>query len=226
MNAMKKLLLVEDAQEVAEVIFDYFEDEPFELDYASTGTQGLQLALNERYDCIVLDIMLPGLDGISVCRQLREMGNNVPIIMLTARDTPQDELAGLQTGADDYIVKPFDLTLLEARIQSVIRRSSGAGFKKRLECGSLEIDVSTHQVWREGQELQLSPSGFKILRLLMERFPQVVTREELENMLWPDEVPDQDVLRKHIYQLRSKVDKPFVGEVIKTVPKSGYKLIG
>jgi len=219
-----KVLLVEDCQDVAEVIFDYFEDSEFELDYAATGTHGLSLAQSQPYDCMILDIMLPGIDGISLCKQLRQEGINTPIIMLTARDTNADMLIGLQQGADDYIVKPFDLELLEARIKSLIRRSSGSGFKTKLQCGAIKIDLASHQVWRDDQEIKLNPSGFKILKLLVEKCPALATKQEIENLLWPDDLPDQDILRKHIYQLRTKLDKPFNQELIKTVPKLGYKL--
>lgn len=224
-----KILLVEDSKAVAEVVYDYFEGAKFEgveydLDYAPTGNLGFQLAQENRYDCIILDIMLPGMDGISVCKELRALGNDTPIIMLTARDTNQDMLTGLKTGADDYVVKPFDLELLEARIQAVIRRTKGAGFKTTLTVGDLTMDLSSHQVTRSGQSIKLNPSNFKVLKLLMEKHPVVAYREEIENLLWPDEQPDQDILRKHIYQLRSKLDKPFDTEILKTVPKIGYKL--
>jgi DNA-binding response OmpR family regulator len=144
--------------------------------------------------------------------------------MLTARDTNQDMLTGLKTGADDYVIKPFDLELLEARIEAVIRRTKGAGFKTSLTVGDLTMDLSSHQVMRSGQNIKLNPSNFKVLKLLMEKHPVVATREEIEHLLWPDEQPDQDILRKHIYQLRSKLDKPFENKILITVPKIGYKL--
>lgn len=218
------ILLIEDCQEVAEVIFDYFEHSPFEFDYAANGIHGLELAQQGDFDCIILDIMLPGLSGINVCQQLRALGIDTPIIMLTARDTNQDMLLGLREGADDYIVKPFDLELLEARIASVLRRTSGSGFKTQLTCGDLTLDLKTRQVWRAQQPITLNHSGFQILKLLIENYPGVATKQMIEQMLWQNDVPDQDILRKHIYQLRLKVDKPFNKEIIKTVPKMGYKL--
>lgn len=141
-----KILLVEDSKAVAEVVYDYFEGTQFEgvaydFDYAPTGSLGFQLAQENRYDCIILDIMLPGMDGISVCKELRALGNDTPIIMLTARDTNQDMLTGLKTGADDYVVKPFDLELLEARIEAVIRRTKGSGFKTSLTVGDLTMEA-------------------------------------------------------------------------------------
>lgn len=219
-----KVLLVEDCQSVAEVIFDYFEDSDIELDYAATGTLGLSLAQSQKFDCLILDIMLPGIDGISLCQQLRAEGNNTPIIMLTARDTNNDMLLGLRQGADDYIVKPFNLELLEARIQSVIRRNSGTGFMSQMTCGPITLDVNTHQVWREKQEIKLTPICFKILNILVKKSPNVVLRQEIEDVLWPDDLPDQDILRKHVYQLRNKMDKPFKENIIETVPKLGYRL--
>ena len=219
-----KVLLVEDCQSVAEVIFDYFEESDIELDYAATGTLGLSLAQSQKFDCIVLDIMLPGIDGISLCQQLRAEGVNTPIIMLTARDTNSDMLLGLRQGADDYIVKPFNLELLEARIHSVIRRHSGTGFVLQLTCGPITLDVNTHQVWRGKQEIKLTPTCFKILNLLVKNSPNVVSRQEIENVLWPDDLPDQDILRKHVYQLRNKMDKPFEENIIETIPKLGYRL--
>ena len=169
--------------------------------------------------------MLPGMDGISVCQQLRAQGNNTPIIMLTARDTDHDMLIGLREGADDYIVKPFNLELLEARIHSVIRRNSGLGFVQKLTCGSISVDINTHQVWREQVEIKLTPICFKILTMLINKFPQVVTRQELEEGLWASDIPEQDVLRKHVYQLRNKLDKPFKVNMLETVPKLGYRLV-
>jgi len=224
-----KILLVEDSKAVSEVVYDYFEAVEFDgvaydLDYAPTGNLGFQLAQENRYDCIILDIMLPGMDGISVCKELRALGNDTPIIMLTARDTNQDMLTGLKIGADDYVVKPFDLELLEARIAAVIRRTKGTGFKTNLTVGDLKMDLSSHQVTRSKQSIKLNPSNFKILKLLMQKHPVIASREEIEYLLWPNEQPDQDILRKHIYQLRSKIDKPFEHEILKTVPKIGYKL--
>ncbi|WP_085297118.1 response regulator transcription factor [Cognaticolwellia mytili] len=219
-----KILLVEDCQNVAEVIFDYFEASDISLDYAATGTLGLALAQSQKFDCIILDIMLPGMDGLSVCQQLRSEGNNTPIIMLTARDTDSDMLSGLRQGADDYIIKPFNLEVLEARIHSLIRRNSGTGFVNQITSGPIMLDINTHQVWRGKNELKLTPIGFKILKILVHKAPNVVSRQEIEDVLWPDDLPDQDILRKHVYQLRNKVDTPFTENIIETVPKLGYRL--
>ena len=218
------VLLIEDCQEVAEIIFDYFEQTDIELDYAATGTLGLKLASEQDFDCIILDIMLPGIDGLTLCKTLRERGKDTPVIMLTARDTNLDIKQGLNIGADDYLVKPFAIEILEARIHSLIRRSSGSGFKTYLRCGELKLDLQNYHVWRGDVAIKLNPSCFKILKLLMEKSPALATRQEIEHTLWQSDMPDQDILRKHIYQLRSKVDKPFTQELIQTVPKLGYRI--
>jgi len=219
-----KILLIEDCHTVAEVIFDYFEGSEFELDFAATGTLGLALAQSNNFDCIILDIMLPGIDGITVCHRLRAEGYDTPIIMLTARDTDSDMLQGLKIGADDYIVKPFNLELLEARIINAVRRSSGNGFAKTVVFGPVTLNPKTCQVWREGSEIKLTPTCFKIMKLLILKAPSVVSRQEIEDSIWGDELPDKDILRKHIYQLRLKIDKPYDKDVIETIPKTGYRL--
>lgn len=219
-----KLLLVEDNKDIAELIFDFFENVGVAMDYASNGIQGLNLASSEDYDCIILDIMLPGLDGLSVCQELREQGNDTPVIMLTARDTNDDTLEGFQHGADDYVIKPFELEVLQARIQAVIRRCSGAGFKKEIVCGSLHIDVQTRAASWDGKPLKLNPTCYAILLLLARSYPNPVQRNDIERHLWGDEPPEEDVLRKHIYHLRKVLDKPFAQELITTIPKVGYAL--
>lgn len=222
---MLKILLVEDNKQVADIIFEYFEALDYELDYAATGTLGLKLAEQHTFDVIILDVMLPGIDGIGVCQALRANGNDTPIIMLTARDTQQDELLGLSTGADDYIVKPFDLTLLEARVNALHRRAQQRLFScNELVIGSLKLKRDEHLVYREEQLIKLNPSCYKILLCLMNNYPNVVTKSTIEDVLWPDDLPDQDILRKHIYLLRSNLNQHFKSEMIITIPKVGYKL--
>lgn len=219
-----KLLLVEDNKDIAELIFDYFEGNGATLDYAANGNQGLALASQGSYDCIILDIMLPGIDGLSICQMLREQGNNAPIIMLTARDTNEDILHGFHGGADDYVVKPFELEVLEARIAALVRRFGGIGFQKQHQCGPIRIDVQTRQVFRDHTQLRLNPTCYALLLLLVQHHPTPISREQIEYHIWDDDPPDEDVLRKHIYQLRQIVDKPFAQPLIKTLPKVGYVL--
>ncbi|MEM0911135.1 MAG: response regulator transcription factor [Pseudomonadota bacterium] len=219
-----KVLLVEDNKDIAMLIFDYFENLGMELDYASNGTHGFSLAMKGSYDCILLDLMLPGLDGNTICKQLRELGKNIPIIMLTARDADSDMLEGFNSGADDYVVKPFDLSLLHARMKAVTRRVQGVGFEKSLVCGPIEIDVQRRLAFRDNQRLVLNPTCYSLLLFLVQTYPMPASKQDIERCIWSDDLPDADVLRKHIYQLRGAVDKPFDRQIIKTIPKIGYTI--
>ncbi|MFV0450397.1 MAG: response regulator transcription factor [Vibrio sp.] len=221
---MKKILLVEDNREVAGILFDYFESEGMELDYADNGELGLKLALETPFDAIILDLMLPRMDGLTVCEKLREAGNTTPVLMLTALDSREDMLSGFKYGADDYLTKPFDLEILEARLHAVIKRYRRTVTETSLEFASLRIDQKTHQAYRDGIKLSLNPTTYSILELLCLRAPDVVTREEITDMLWQDNEPNNDVLRSHIYQLRNQLDKPFGSSMLVTVPKIGFRL--
>jgi len=220
-----KLLLIEDHQDIAGVIFDFFEIKGYTLDYANNGQHGYDLASNNHYDLIILDVMLPRMNGFTVCQKLREQGIDTPILMLTARDTREDTLEGFALGADDYLVKPFDLEILEARIKSLTRRRIGNTATKTLNFGDLELDLNSHIVSRNDCQFSLNPTLFTILKLMMLRAPNVVTKEEVISTLWGDDEPEGNVLRSHIYQLRAQIDKPFKHAYINTVPKVGYQLI-
>jgi len=185
---------------------------------------GLHLASSGHYDLIVLDIMLPGIDGYQVCKRLREDGHNeVPILMLTARDALDDRLQGLNVGADDYLIKPFALSELVARIEAILRRSQGSR-KRQLKVADLLYDLDTLHVSRAGQPLKLNPIGLKLLALLMQKSPAVIRREALEEALWGDDCPDSDSLRSHIHQLRQVLDKPFPTPLLHTLHGVGYRL--
>ncbi|WP_028865894.1 response regulator transcription factor [Psychromonas aquimarina] len=220
-----KLLLIEDHQDIAGVIFDFFEIKNYTLDYANNGLHGYELASSNHYDLIILDVMLPRMDGFTVCRKLREQGIDTPILMLTARDTREDTLQGFAQGADDYLVKPFDLEILEARIKSLTRRRVGSTASKTLQFGDLILDLNSHIVSRNDCSFSLNPTLFTILKLMMLKAPNVVSRDEVISALWGDDEPEGNVLRSHIYQLRSQIDKPFKHAYINTVPKVGYQLI-
>ncbi|MGF1862335.1 response regulator transcription factor [Photobacterium profundum] len=220
-----KLLLIEDHKDIAGVIFDFFEIKGYTLDYANNGLHGYELASSNYYDLIILDVMLPRMDGFTVCQKLREQGVDTPILMLTARDTREDTLEGFAQGADDYLVKPFDLEILEARIKSLTRRRIGNTATKTLNFGDLTLDLNTHIVSRNDCQFSLNPTLFTILKLMMVRAPNVVAKDELISALWGDDEPEGNVLRSHIYQLRSQIDKPFKHAYINTVPKVGYQLI-
>lgn len=220
-----KVLVIEDNRDIAANIADYLEPKGHVLDFAATGPHGLQLALTERYDIIVLDIMLPGLDGMALCRRLRTEGrSDVPVLMLTARDQLDDKLEGFRAGADDYLVKPFSVKELEVRLQALIKRG-GLPLSRTLVVGDLQYDPQTFVATRDGRTLELNPIQRKLLELLMSHSHRVVTREELERHIWGDALPDNDVLRTHIYSLRNVIDKPFAQKLIQTIHGTGYRLV-
>lgn len=221
-----RILLIEDHRDLAETIVDFLETMGCIVDYAADGLSGLHLARTQRFDVILLDVMLPGIDGIELARKVRDQHSSaVPILMITARDELNDKLAGFEAGADDYLVKPFDLPELVARITSLVRRTRGMLTSEVLEVGDLELNPSTLTVTRAGQPLTLTPAGFQILALLMKNAPNVVHREDIENALWGDEPPASDTLRSQIYKLRKQVDKPFEHALIQTAQGSGYRIV-
>ncbi|MEH0741596.1 response regulator transcription factor [Vibrio cholerae] len=221
---MNKVLLVEDNREVAGILFDYFEAEGLELDYADNGELGLKLALEQSFDLILLDLMLPRMDGLTVCNKLREAGNTTPVLMLTALDNRDDMLNGFKHGADDYLTKPFDLEILDARIHALIRRYRGQVASQTLHFGPLRIEQKTRQAYRDDRRLALNPTTYTILEMLCARAPELVTKQEIADKLWQEEEPNNDVLRSHIYQLRNQLDKPFASPMLITVPKVGFRL--
>jgi DNA-binding response OmpR family regulator len=220
------VLLIEDHKDIAEMVTAYLENRGFEVDYAADGITGLHLAVSNSYDAIILDLMLPGMDGIDICHKLRtEARLDTPVIMLTARDTLDDKITGLETGADDYLIKPFAIQELEARVRSIIRRHKGEVSKEILTIGDLTVDTATLSVTRAGKLLNTTPIGFKILTVLMRASPAVVSRRELERQVWGDILPDSDTLRSHLYNLRKVIDKPFDKQLLQTIQGSGYKII-
>ena len=196
------------------------------MDFAGDGITGLHLAVTNEYDAIILDLMLPGMDGLKVCEKLREDAHkDTPVLMLTARDTLEDKLAGLDIGADDYLVKPFEIRELEARVRSLIRRQQGMVSPETLQVDDLKFDTGTLEVSRAGTSLHLSPTCMKILRILMSASPRVVSRSEIERQVWGDILPDSDTLRSHLYNLRQTIDKPFEKPLLHTMQGNGYRLV-
>lgn len=219
------ILLVEDHKELAETIGEYLEHSDYVVDYAMDGLTALHLAVTESYDAIILDVMLPGIDGFSICEKLREEAKlDVPILMLTARDQIEDKLEGFNKGADDYLVKPFNPDELEARLNSLIRRYRGELNRKIMQIGDLSFDPETKQIHRQGQSLKISPTGMQILKVLMQKSPQVISKEDLARELWGELTPESDVLRSHLYILRKTIDKPFENQLLHTVPAVGVKI--
>ena len=219
-----RVLLIEDQSDLAANVIDYFEDLGHAVDYASDGASGLTLALSERFDVVVLDLMLPKLDGWEVCRRIREDAEDrLPVLMLTARDSLPDKLRGFETGADDYLTKPFALDELHARCQALARRRELHRSAVVL-IGSLRIDRRKREAVRGGVVLELTRKGFDILATLAEVYPAAMTRSELVARIWGDDWPDSDALRSHIYALRQELDKPFQRPILKTIHGVGFQL--
>ena len=224
-NSKGNILIVEDNKDIAEMMYAFFERRDYVMDYALDGRTALNLISENQYDVIVLDLMLPDYDGVNICLKIREeMNVSTPILMLTARDTLQDKVTGLDSGADDYLVKPFELLEVEARINALMRRKQSVVQDEVLTINDLEINTGTLKVTREGQELVLSPIGYKILILLTKAAPKVVSRREIESEIWGDVLPDSDTLRSHLYNLRKAVDKPFDTKLIHTIQSRGYRI--
>ena len=220
-----RVLIIEDNPDIAANLGDYLEDHGHTVDFAGDGITGLHLAIVNDFDSIVLDLALPGMDGLEVCRKLRqEAGKDTPVLMLTARDRLEDKLAGFDTGADDYLVKPFELQEVEARLNVLASRGRRRS-RRELKVGDLVYNVDTLNVSRVGSEVYLNPIGLKLLHCLMESSPNVVSRAELEMKVWGEEMPDSDSLRVHIHSLRSAIDKPFGSNMIQTRHGIGYRLI-
>lgn len=219
------VLLVEDHKGIAESVADYLQQKGYAIDHAADGVTGLHLAVSNNYDVIIADVMLPGMDGIAMCKKLRDDARkDTPLLMLTARDTVDDKLAGLEAGADDYLVKPFEVRELEARIRAVLRRQRGAVAAETLRVADLVLDMSTMTVTRAGKQLKLMPIGIKLLAILMRASPKIVSRQQLEREVWGDLLPDSDTLRSHLYALRRVIDKQFDKPLLHTIPGIGFRL--
>lgn len=217
------ILLIEDNPDLAANISDYLAAHDHVIDFAGDGVTGLHLGVVNSYDAIILDVRLPGIDGLTLCQKLRkEARRNTPVLMLTARDTLNDKLEGFKAGADDYLVKPFSLEELEARLHALVRRMQHAA--NRLQVADLVLDIDTQEVRRGGHLIELTPIAFRLLGLLMRESPRVVTRRQVEQELWGDDPPDSDAVRAHIYALRSAIDKPFAVKLLHTVHSTGYRL--
>jgi len=219
------VLLIEDNRSISEMVGEYLERRGYSVDFAADGVTGLHLAVTNSYDVVVLDLMLPGMDGIEVCRKLRQDAKrSTPVLMLTARDTLEDKVSGLDAGADDYLVKPFELKELDARVRSLIRRDRRQVSQGVLKVGDLVLDTATLRLTRNGKDLLVSPIGLKLLSILMRESPRVVSRRDIEREVWGDMLPDSDTLRSHLYNLRKVIDKPFDHPLLHTIHSAGYRL--
>src|SRR5689334_19958720 len=212
-----RVLLIEDHQDLAANIGEYLVQHGHVVDYAGDGLTGLHLAAVNRYDALVLDLSLPGIDGLTLCKRLRgDARSTVPVLMLTARDTERDTLSGFEAGADDYLTKPFSLAELLARLNALVRRAQGP--QSELRVADLHYDLRTLVVKRAGKRVELTPAALRLLETLMRASPAVVPRREVEQSLWGEHPPDSDAaLRGHIHALRAAIDAPPARKLLHTV---------
>jgi DNA-binding response OmpR family regulator len=221
-----QILIIEDNPDIVANLYGFLEPLGYTLNCAHNGLAGLSYAAKQHYDAIVLDLMLPGVDGLELCRKLRkELRQGTPVLMLTARDTVQDKLAGFECGADDYLVKPFSMIELDARLKALIRRARGTHVDVVMQFGKLRLDPTTLEAARAGRKLELTPTAYKLLAALVRVAPRVLTKQALEHEVWGDDPPDSDALRTHIHALRQALDKPFATPMLKTVQGVGYRLV-
>ena len=219
------ILVIEDNPDLAANVCDFLEAKGHIVDAAGDGITGLHLAVTKNYDAIVLDIILPGMDGLTLCRKFREEAKRTtPVLMLTARDALDDRVAGLECGADDYVLKPFALRELEARLKALVRRSQSGMTSSVLQVGDLTFDPALVQVRRGERTISLPPTPLQLLETLMRAAPRVVKREQLERAVWGDTPPDSDALRSHMHTLRAAVDKPDEPALLHTLRGIGYRI--
>lgn len=219
-----RILLIEDDIAISRLLKEGLEDESYAVDVAHDGSEGYRTASADEYDVIILDIMLPEMNGYEVCRALRNDGNKTPILMLTARDAERDIVEGLDTGADDYLAKPFSFDVLLARIRALLRRPNEK-LEEILQVGDLKLDPSSKKVTRASQEINLTAKEYGVLEYLMRNKGKVLSKEQIISHVWDF---DADVLPNNvelfIMFLRRKIDKPFKSKLIHTVSGFGYKL--
>jgi two-component system OmpR family response regulator len=219
-----RVLIVEDEPKLAALLRRGLRKEGMAVDLAAQGEEAVWKAESTEYDAIVLDLMLPGIDGLEVCRRIREGGVWSPVLMLTARDAVRDRVAGLDSGADDYLTKPFSYAELLARLRALIRRGAAAR-PTELVVGSLRLDPARRHVWRDGTEIELSAKEFALLETFMRRPGEVLSRFELLEHAWDYEYENRsNVVDSFVRFLRRKIDKPFGVESIETVRGAGYRL--
>lgn len=218
-----RLLLVEDDAAIAQVVRQGLEENKFQVDVAGDGAKGLELALSATYSALLLDVMLPKVDGFTLCRELRARKVRVPILMLTARDAVSDRVKGLDIGADDYLPKPFDFDELLARVRALVRRDK-VNKSRVIRAGDLEIDTGSHIVKRAGKEIQLTRREYTLLEALAAREGQVLTRELIQERVWMDEESYSNTVDVYIGSLRKKVDAGHEVKLIHTVHGLGYTL--
>jgi DNA-binding response OmpR family regulator len=219
-----RILLVEDNRRLSDSLRLILQDDGYAVDAAYDGIDGEEAGMISSYDVIILDIMLPGKNGLEVCRELRNKRVSTPILMLTARDALEDRVVGLDSGADDYLVKPFEVDELRARVRALLRRESTSK-SGTLRIADLELDPATHTVQRGGQRIELTAKEFSLLEYLMRRPNRLITREMAEEHLWSyDHVIASNVVDVYIRRLRRKIDDPSPVKLLETIRGAGYRI--
>ena len=219
-----RILIVDDNRELAASLSDFLEEFGYSIDFAYNGQSCLSLVTENEYEVIILDVSMPGLDGLQTCDLLRNtLHKATPIIFLTARDTLEDKIAGFNVGGDDYLVKPFAAEELHCRIKALVTRGSRMDVGLQV-IGELEIDYANGKVKRQGFPVPLSDNQLELLKVLAKSAGEPVSRETLEQAMWRDGVPDSEPLRTHIYRLRAALDKGFDYSLIETVYGKGYRI--
>ena len=224
--AVHQILIVEDDRDLASNLLDFLEVHGYGLDYASDGQSALALLSENDYDLVVLDYGLPGMNGLALCKQIRDaQKKTIPIIFLTARDDIDTKITAFDLGADDYVVKPVSLKEIEARVRALIRRSSMHPVHEVLQVGDLTLDTGPMRIERAGRVINLAPVPTRILMLLMRKSPNLVSYDEIAQEIWGRPMQaESHALTVHMYSLRNAIDKPFRGELIHTVRGFGYRV--
>ena len=219
-----RILVVEDNKRLSDSLRRTLEDDGYAIDAAYNGLDGEEMALMGTYDIIILDIMLPEKDGLTVCREIRNKRINTPVLMLTARDALDDRVSGLDSGADDYLVKPFEVDELRARIRALLRRESSSK-SALLQIGDLSLDPATHAVERAGEPIDLTAKEYSLLEYFMRHPNHIISREMAESHLWSyDHVVTSNVVDVYIRRLRRKIDDPYKVKLFETIRGAGYRL--
>ena len=216
----KNILVIEDDSNIQELIVEFLSAEGYNVKSANDGIEGIQTFKKEEFDLVILDVMMPNLDGYGVCKMIRQ-SSNIPIIFLTALDQESDQIKGFDLMCDDYITKPFSFTLLMKRVEAVLRRTCNDSESNILTFEKLTLDLDTYQAYLDGNTIELTLKEFNILKTLIEKYPQVITRENLLDNVWGyDYYGDTRVVDAHIKNIRKKIELPY----IKTVKGIGYSL--
>lgn len=217
---MLNILLIEDNRDLAWSLIDHLEFENYICDYAPNGNEGMALIEKSNYNVIILDVNMPGMDGLSLCEELRAYGNDTPILMLTARDTLENKLQGFEAGADDYLVKPFEIKELVVRLGVLAKRRSGQ--VSTLDVGPLSLNLKNQSGHLNNTPIKLTPTLFKLLETLLRESPNPVPHEEMVKAIWGDTLPDSNKLRVHIHKLRKLLSHGNAGHLLKTIPGYGF----